>query len=369
MISTRATGALASGLRILGLMLALAAGPGRAAEAPIKGTGGTFPAKVYLQWAEQYARDTGFAITYTLANSSVGVSSIIARTVDFGATDVPLSTATLEKEKLVQFPTLVGGVVPVVNLPGLHGSLRLNAEVLAAIFAGQVPRWNDKAIAALNPGLSLPDLHITRVVRAESSGTSQVFVSYLKHAAPAPAKDIELKGNLAVWPGSTVGVEGSGHMAESVKGTPGAIGYISSDYVRRESLQSVSLRNRHGEWVEASTEAYLAAVRAGGLFKTGLEAAPLIDIEGMGVWPIVTATYIVVPRTPPSAERASRMLNFFFRAFQMGDKAVAGTGFVPLPIATQARIAALLSSFHTPDGQLVPVMGLSGGPAGTAGSH
>lgn len=326
----------------------------RAAEADIQGTGASFPAKVYQQWAEQYAESTGVKLAYVPTGSSNGVQQIVQRAVDFGATDVPLSAAELDKHGLFQFPTLVGGVVPVVNLPGVaNAALRLDAEVLAAIFAGRIGHWNDKAIAALNPGLVLPDLKITRVVRSDGSGTTEVFARYLNQAAKA---GLELRGGRAAWPGDPKAVEGSGRLAEAVKATAGTIGYISSDYLLRERLVAASLRNRQGEWVAPSIDAYRAAIRAGQLFRNSLDAAPLIDLDGTGVWPIVTATYVVVVRSPASLERAGRTLNFFYRSFLLGDKAVAGTGFAPLPVATQARIVALLAGFRTPDGRPLPVL-------------
>ena len=323
----------------------------------VSGTGATFPAEVYAEWAQQYSRDTGVQLTYAPSGSSAGVKQIISRAVDFGATDVPMSASELEKNQLFQFPTLVDGVVPVVNLPGANsGTLKLNAEVLAQIFAGDVARWNDKAIGTLNPSLTLPDTRITRIVRADGSGSTEVFVAYLKQAAAPSSASIEGEGNQAKWPGSVVAVEGSGKVAQAVKSTPGAIGYISSDYVLREHLSAISLRNKRGEWVLPTTEGFSAATRAGALFKTSLEAAPLLDLDGPGVWPIVTATYILVPRSPTSVERAGRTLNFFYHSFLIGDKAVAGTGFAPLPTLTQARIVGLLTSFRATDGRLVPVM-------------
>lgn len=333
----------------------------------VSGTGATFPAEVYAQWAQQYSKDTGVALKYVPSGSSAGVKQIVSRAVDFGATDVPLSTAELDKHQLFQFPTLVGGVVPVVNLPGLAGALRLSPEVLAAIFAGEIQRWNDKAIAALNPGQPLPDTRVSRVVRADGSGTTEIFVRYLHQSAPAAAAAIESQGSRAKWPGTVSAVEGSGKLAQAVKTTPGAIGYISSDYVLREKLNAVSLRNKRGEWVLPSTEAFSAASRAGGLFKTSLEAAPLLDIDGPGVWPIVTATYILVPRQPASVERAGRTLNFFYRSFLLGDKAVAGTGFAPLPLLTQARIVSLLTNFRAQDGRPVPVLSERGPGTSVAG--
>jgi phosphate transport system substrate-binding protein len=338
----------------------------RAAEAEISGAGASFPAKVYQQWAEQYAKDTGFKINYKASGSSAGVKQITAREVDFGATDVPISVSDLNKHGLFQFPTFVGGVVPFVNLPGVSsGALRLSGDVLAGIFAGQITSWRDKAVASLNPGLALPELRINRVVRADGSGTTEVFVGYLRHTAGAAASPIEGQGGRVKWPGNTAGAEGSSKLVEAVKETAGSIGYVSSDYVAREGLAAVSLRNKRGEWLAPSTAAYRAASISAGLFKNSLEAAPLLDTDGAGVWPIVTATYVVVPRSPASLVRAGRVLNFFYRSFLLGDKAVAGTGFAPLPVLTQARIVSLLAGFRTPDGKPVPVFSRARQPVST----
>ncbi|MBS0339102.1 MAG: phosphate ABC transporter substrate-binding protein PstS [Proteobacteria bacterium] len=358
-------------LRLPALVLLVAFAPlGAWAQATsVSGTGATFPAQVYAEWARQYTKDTGVALNYVPSGSSTGVKQIVARAVDFGATDVPLGQAELDKNQLFQFPTLVGGVVPVVNLPGVaSGALRLDAQVLAGIFSGDIARWNDKAIAALNPGLALPDTRIARVVRSDGSGTTEVFVQFLKQAAPAASAAIEGQGATAKWPGTTMPAEGSSKLASAVKATPGAIGYVSSDYVLREHLSAASLRNKRGEWVLPSTESFAAASRAGALFKTSLEAAPLLDIDGPGVWPIVTATYVLVPRSPASAERAGRTLNFFYRSFLLGDKAVAGTGFAPLPLLTQARIVSLLTNFRSQDGKPIPVLGQAGGDTFVASS-
>jgi phosphate transport system substrate-binding protein len=325
----------------------------------ISGTGATFPAQVYAQWAERYTQDTGVKITYTASGSSAGVKGVQSGSADFGATDIPMSAADLEKFHLFQFPTLVGGVVPVLQLPGVAtGRLRLNADVLVGIFTQQITRWNDAALVALNPGLSLPALRITPVVRADGSGTTAVFSAYLKQVGGKAAAALDLTAVLA----GMVGADGSSKMAAAVKSTPGSIGYVSSDYVVREGLTAVSLPNKRGEWVTPNLEAYRAALRAGELFKNSMIAAPLIDVDGAGAWPIVTATYIVVDRSPKSLERAGRTLNFFYRSFLLGDKAVAGTGFAALPIGTQARIVGMLTTFRTTDGQLPRVMGQANSP-------
>lgn len=336
----------------------LVALPATAQNLEVIGTGATFPAKVYVQWAADYAKQTGFPMTYKPAGSSAGVKGITERSVDFGATDVPLSQSELDKRELFQFPTLVGGIVPIFNLPGIGtGELRLDAPTLARIWAGNITRWNDPSIRQLNPTLALPSLPIQRVVRSDGSGTTAVFVEYLRTAAPAEAAAIVPDGGRAKWPGATVGADGSSKLVAAVKATPGAIGYASSDYSLRDKLSGVALRTRGGEYVEPTLPAFKAAIVAGGLFKNQLEPTSLLNVEGVGIWPIVTATYVLVPRAPESLERATRTLNFFYQSFLKGDRAVAGTGFAPLPIATQARIVKLLSNFKMPSGQRIPVMG------------
>jgi phosphate transport system substrate-binding protein len=330
----------------------------RAQPVEVVGTGATFPAKVYAQWAADYTAQTGIKLSYKPAGSSAGVKGITQRDVDFGATDVPLSQAELDKRGLFQFPTLVGGVVPFVNLPGIaSGDLKMDAATLARIWTGEISRWNDPAIRLLNPSLQLPALPIQRVVRSDGSGTTSVFVEYLRISAPAEAAGITSDGGRAKWPGTTLGAEGSSKLVELVRLTPGAIGYASSDYTLRDNLTALALRSKRGEYVKAEVGAFRSAIVAGGLFKSGLEPSSLLNVDGVGVWPIVTATYVLVPRSPEALERASRTLNFFYRSFLMGDRAVAGTGFAPLPIATQARIVALLSNFRTPAGQTIPVVG------------
>ena len=339
-------------------LLVFIARPAWAQPVEVVGTGATFPAKVYEQWAADYSAQSGIRLSYKPAGSSAGVKGITERAFDFGATDVPLSKPELEKRGLFQFPTLVGGVVPFVNLPGIaSGELKIDAPTLARIWSGDISRWNDPAIRALNPSLPLPPMQIQRVVRSDGSGTTSVFVEYLRLSAPAEAAAIVPDGGRAKWPGEPLSADGSSKLVALVKQTPGAIGYASSDYTVRDNLTAVSLRSKRGEFVKAELAAFRSAIVAGGLFKNGLEPTSLLNVDGVGVWPIVTATYVLVPRSPESHQRASRTLNFFYRSFLMGDRAVAGTGFAPLPIATQARIVALLSNFKTPTGQSIPVIG------------
>jgi phosphate transport system substrate-binding protein len=264
----------------------------------------------------------------------------------FGSAAATASPLKLDAGGLFQFPTLVGGIVPFVNIPGIGpGELKLDAATLAKIWAGAILRWNDPAIRNLNPGLPLPGQPIQRVVRSDGSGTTTVFVEHLRTAAPIEASSIVPGGGRANWPGSSIGADGSSKLVATVKATMGAIGYASSDYSLRDNLSGVSLLNRRGEYVETTMPAFKAAIVAGGLFKNGLEPASLLNVDGGGAWPIVTATYVLVPLAPEPIERAARTLNFFYQSFLRGYSAVAGTGFAPLPIATQVRIVGLLSNF------------------------
>jgi len=336
--------------------LARAQTPDATTAPAITGTGATFPAQVYQQWAEDHSRQTGVRVTYQPAGSSAGVRAITEGRVDFGASDVPLSAAELDKRRLFQFPTLVGGIVPFVNLPGVGpGALRLDPPTLAALWAGRITRWNDPALRALNPELALPALPVRRVVRSDGSGTTTVFVQYLRQAASDVAQPIVPDGGRANWPGEVEAVDGSKRLVAAVRATPGAIGYVSSDYTLRDRLAGVSLLNPRGGWVAPELPAFKAAIGAAGLFRQSLEPVSLLGVDGVGVWPIVTATYVLVSREPASLARASQTLRFFYQSFLLGDRAVAGTGFAPLPITTQARIVALLSGFRTLGGQPVPL--------------
>ncbi|MEZ5707329.1 MAG: phosphate ABC transporter substrate-binding protein PstS [Burkholderiaceae bacterium] len=328
----------------------------QAQTATIEGAGATFPARVYEQWIQTFSANTGVAVAYAPVGSSNGRKRITAGEVDFGASDVPMDEAALLQHQLFQFPTLVGGVVPVVNLPGVPpGALRLSNEVLAAIFAGIETQWDAPSIRALNPTLNLPRLPIQRVVRKDGSGTTEVFLSYLHAVGGEAAQRIQGKGGHAEWPGSALAVQGSGEQSATVKATPGAIGYISSDYVARNGLSGVQLQNRRGHWVKPTLASFRAAILGGGLFKDSLQAKALINVDGTAAWPIVTATYILVPRQPKSVSRAAQTLNFFYQSFLLGDKAVAGSGFAPLPSAIQAKIVAELTTFRTANGEPIQV--------------
>jgi phosphate transport system substrate-binding protein len=315
------------------------------AQKEIRGSGATFPSIIYSTWAFGYSKDKGVAVKYASTGSGEGIRSMSAREVDFGATDVPLSELELQKSGLIQFPTVAGGIVPVFNLPGASGkSLRLTGAVLADIFSGKIKAWNDAKIAALNEGVQLPSLKITRVVREDSSGTTEAFTTYLAASSPEWGGSV---GRKITWGGNAVAVRGTDAIAETVKSTSGAIGYVSFDRVVKFGLMAVALRNKTGKFVSVSENAIIAAVR-GSALRTDLRAS-LIDVSAPDAWPLVDVTYILIDASPRAAADASRTLKFFYWAFLKGDDIVRGTGFAPLPAEVQARVVRLLGDVKSQD--------------------
>jgi phosphate transport system substrate-binding protein len=315
------------------------------AQKEVRGSGATFPSIIYSTWAFGYSKEKGVPVKYAATGSGEGVRSMTAREVDFGATDVPLTDQELKKLNLIQFPTVAGGIVPAVNLPGVVGNqLKLTGAVLADIFSGKIRLWNDPQIVALNDGVKLPALKITRIVRDDSSGTTEAFTTYLAASSPEWKASV---GRKISWGGSVVALKGTDAIAQAVKDTSGAIGYVSFDRVSKFGIAAASLRNKAGQFVAVSENSILAAVRASAL-RTDLRAS-LIDINAPDAWPLVDATYILIDANPLLAAEASRTLKFFYWAFLKGDDIVRGTGFAPLPAEVQARVVRLLGDVKSQD--------------------
>jgi phosphate transport system substrate-binding protein len=315
------------------------------AQKEVRGSGATFPSIIYSTWAFGYSKEKGVPVKYAATGSGEGVRSITAHEVDFGATDVPLTDQELKKSNLIQFPTVAGGIVPVVNLPGVATiQLKLTGAVLADIFSGKIKLWNDPQIVALNDGVKLSALKITRVVRDDSSGTTEAFTTYLAASSPDWKASV---GRKISWSGNVVALKGTDAIAQAVKDTSGAIGYVSFDRVSKFGIAAASLRNRAGQFVAVSENSIMAAVRASAL-RTDLRAS-LIDINAPDAWPLVDATYILVDANPLVAAEASRTLKFFYWAFLKGDEIVRGTGFAPLPVEVQARVVRLLAEVKSQD--------------------
>ncbi len=314
----------------LGGVLVACGGSAEEGGGSLVGAGASFPAPLYSKWGQEYQGVAGVQLNYQSVGSSAGISAIEAGTVDFGASDAPLSAEELEAAGLVQFPMVVGGVVVVVNLKGVESDeLRLDAPTLAGIYMGEVKRWDDPAVQRLNPGLDLPKTKINVVHRADGSGTTWIFTNYLT----AAAGDVWTAGadKEIAWP---VGVGGKGNegVAASVQQLDGAIGYVEYAYAKQAGLTTVQLRNRDGEWVSPSVATFSAAA-ANADWQGSLPALDLVlvDQPGADAWPITGASFILVRREQADAARAKMMLDFFAWCYENGTIAAEALDYVPIP--------------------------------------
>jgi phosphate transport system substrate-binding protein len=289
--------------------------------ADITGAGSTFAAPIYTKWADAYQKAGGGKINYQGIGSSGGVKQIIAKTVDFAGTDAPLKDDELAKESLFQFPTVVGGVVPVINVPGVRaGEVTMSGEVLGDIYLGKIKKWNDPAIVALNPKTKLPDTDIAVVRRADGSGTSFVWTNYLS------------KVN---WPTGTGG-KGNDGVAAFVQRLPGAIGYVEWAYAKQNHMTYVDLKNSTGAVVEPKTETFKAAAAGADWSKSFYQI--LTNEPGKNAWPIVAATFVLVHTTQEKAPQGTETLKFFDWAFKNGTPAANDLDYISLPEPVVAEI-------------------------------
>jgi phosphate transport system substrate-binding protein len=317
----------------------------------IKGAGATFPADVYAAWGVSYTREKNVGVEYLPTGSGDGIKRILEKSVDFGGTDVPLPEKDLAARGLVQFPTLLGGVVPVVNLPGLRpGQLRLSGQVLAEIFSGRIAAWNDPRIRKLNPDLALPAANINRVVREDSSGSTRAFTEYLSTSSAEWKSQIGA-GMTVPWPGTAQKAKGNDGISQAVRKTVGSIGYVSYTLVLKDRMTYATLQNRGGRWVTPSEEAFRAAAQASDLGTTADEQTRLIDLAGPFSWPITEITFVVLDGNPKDSKRAAHVLRFFYWVFQRGDDMASGTGFVALPTRIQARVISRLTKVKSAEGK------------------
>jgi phosphate transport system substrate-binding protein len=305
-----------------------------AQAASISGAGATFPAPVYAKWAEGYKAATGTSLNYQAIGSGGGIRQITANTVDFGATDKPLKPDDLATSNLVQFPTVVGGVVPVVNLPGIKsGQLKLTGPLIADIYRGVIKKWNDPLLAKVNPGVSLPNLPITVVHRSDGSGTTFIFTTYLASKAAHWASQVGANDSVA-WP---VGLGGKGNdgVAAFVKQTPGSIGYVEYVYAASNDLTYTLLQNKSGAFVSPTAGAFAAAAAGAKWSSAPNFYLLLIDQPGAGAWPISGATFILIHK---DQKNGAEVLKFFDWAYKNGDAAASQLAYVPLPASVKDLI-------------------------------
>ncbi len=298
----------------------------------VTGAGATFPAPLYAKWADAYNKATGQKINYQSVGSGAGMRQIRGKTVDFGASDVPLTDADLAKDGLIQFPTVIGGVVPVVNVRGIGpGQLKLSGQVLGDIYLGKVTKWNDPAITALNPGLPLPDTAIAPVRRADGSGTTFIFTNYLSkvnaewklRVGEAPAVN---------WP-TGAGGKGNEGVAAFVQRLPNSIGYVEYSYARTNKMAHVQLRNLAGNFVNPDDSSFKAAAAGAEWSKSFYQI--LTEQPGAGSWPITGATFILMHAKQDKPAQGSASLKFFEWAFNGGDSMATELEYVPLPPAVK----------------------------------
>jgi len=301
-----------------------------ALAADITGAGATFPYAVYTKWAEAYKTATGNQVNYQGIGSSGGIKQIKAKTVDFGGTDAPLSESELDQSHLVQVPTVMGGVTIVVNLPGIDsGKLKLDGVTAANIFRGAITKWNDPAIAKLNPGVSLPDLAITVAHRSDGSGTTYVFTNYLAKQSMAFKRDVGADKTVN-WPSNAVGGKGNPGVAANVQKIKGAIGYVDIADAMSNKMNFVALKNRAGNYVVPSQDA-VADAAAGANFKIKGMAPDLLDQTSKNAWPITSATYMLAYEKGPDAGKQKGVVDFFTWSLNNGQKMAEELGFVALP--------------------------------------
>jgi phosphate transport system substrate-binding protein len=334
-----------------GLSLTMLFGLASGAQAQtVTGAGATFPVKVYERWSAKFEADEGPKVVFQKLGSSKGVELISARKVFFGATDTPLSADELNKRKLVQIPTVVGGIVAVVNVPGIApNELTLSGEVLADIFSGKITRWSDPQIAALNPKLKLPDAAIQAVVRADKSGSTEAFSKYLANKSSSFKQQVGA-GSLPNWPQGFDRQEGNDGVVQRVAQLPGSVGYVSFDRANAKGVTAVKLLNAQGKIVTASEAAFRSAITHSDLGRKGNDTASLLDQAGDASWPITLATYVLLDAQPEKAGDVVAALRFFYFALERGDTAVQGTGFAPMPALVQAQFAARLLQVRPKDG-------------------
>jgi len=296
----------------------------------ITGAGATFPYPIYAKWADAYRKQTGVGLNYQSIGSGGGIKQITARTVDFGASDMPLKPEQLEKDGLLQFPTVMGGVVPVYNIKGIAGGqITLTPKLLADIYLGKVSKWNDAALKAANPGVALPDQAISVVHRSDGSGTTFIFTNYLSKVS-ADWKSAVGEGTSVSFP-TGVGGKGNEGVASYVQRIDGAIGYVESAYAKQNKLASAKMVNRSGNAVSATPEAVMAAAAGADWSNAPGMYMILTDAPGKNSWPIAGATFILMHKTQAKPENAKEVLRFFEWSYANGDRMASDLDYIPMP--------------------------------------
>ena len=306
-----------------------------AAAQDVTGAGATFPAPLYAKWASEYNKATGVKVNYQSVGSGAGIKQIDAKTVAFGASDMPLKDDELAKKGQVQFPTVIGGVVPVINVKGINpGQLKLTGPVLGDIYLGKITKWNDPALKALNPGLALPDADIAVVRRADGSGTSFIFTNYLSKVNPEWKSKVG-EGTAVNWP-TGAGGKGNEGVAAFVNRLPNSIGYVEYAYVKQNKMNYALMQNSAGSFVAPDDDTFKAAAAGADWSKSFYQI--LTNQAGKDAWPLTGATFILMHKTQDKPAEAASTLKFFNWAYKNGDKMAADLEYVAMPESVKTQI-------------------------------
>ena len=323
--------------KFIGILLASVSIAAQAAD--ITGAGATFPFPIYAKWAEEYKKVSGVGLNYQSIGSSGGIRQINNKTVTFGATDAPVRGEDLEQRGQVQFPAIIGGTVPIVNLDGFKpGELRITGPVMAEVFMGDITKWNDPKLQTLNPGKRLPDQLITVVHRADGSGTTFNWTDYLATVSKSWADRVG-RGAAVKWPAaSSVGGKGNEGVAANVARIKGSIGYVEYAYVKKNNLTFLQLQNKNGKWVSPDDLTFAAAAAGADWFSVPGMGLSIVDQRGDNVWPISTASFIIMYKNPDNKAASAEVLKFFDWAFKNGQKSALELDYVPLPDSLTKQI-------------------------------
>jgi phosphate transport system substrate-binding protein len=313
---------------LLGTVASLVISPAFATD--LTGAGATFPYPIYAKWAETYKATTGVGLNYQSIGSGGGIKQIKAKTVDFGASDMPLKVEDLDAAGLMQFPAVMGGVVPVINLAGIApGQLKLSGQVIGDMFLGKITKWNAAEIVALNPGVKLPDEDVTVVHRADGSGTSFLFTDFLSKSNPEFKTKIGA-GSAVKW-ATGIGGKGNEGVAANVQRIKGAIGYVEYAYAKKNKIAHTQLKNRDGQWVQPDDESFKAAAANADWAKTPGFGVVMTDQPGKASWPITGASFILMYKVQADAVKGKEVLKFFDWAYKNGGAAATSLEYVPMP--------------------------------------
>ena len=320
----------------------------------ITGAGASFPQPIYAKWSDAYNKATGGQVNYQSIGSSGGIKQIVAKTVDFGASDAPMTPEELNEAGLIQFPTVIGGVVPIVNIEGIGpGELKLDGAMLADIYLGKISNWNDPAIAAMNPELTLPDAAITTVFRSDGSGTTFNFTDYLAKVSSTWKTTVGVDKTVK-WPTSATGAGGKGNEGVSsyVTRMQNAIGYVEYAYAKQSGLSHVALKNAAGNVVQPSAESFAAAGDIDWSQQEGFYKV-ITNSETAQAWPIAAATFILVHKQPQDAKQVAGALSFFDWAYSQGDDDALNLDYVPFSDTAVALFKAKWNEVVDNEGQPV----------------